>query len=165
MNWSPDFIRGVLQGSYNLHQKKKRMQPDVDIHCNDLLVDRHGVTTGKFSRRLPKKDIGMWVASDKLAVMEEIIDSKSRSRHGGNKDCELTLYVGDSTTDLACLVNADLGIVMGKHGGLQGTCDRAGLEIQDGFAAPVGEKKSKKLYRVQDFVELKTFLEGISGSC
>ncbi|KAG0297137.1 hypothetical protein BGZ98_000689 [Dissophora globulifera] len=40
-------------------------------------------------------------------------------------------YLGDSVTDLGCLVEADVGIIIGENSSLLGECERSGIQVVD----------------------------------
>jgi hypothetical protein len=82
-------------------------------------------------------------AGDKLRAMRTVVDGGERRR---------VVYFGDSTTDLACLVEADLGVVMADDG--ESKLLRALRRI--GFEVPhVGEcKDGSKLGWARDFDEV-----------
>lgn len=163
--------------------QKQQRQSIFSIYSNDFLVSSDtGLTTGKFSRRpLPSIDRGIWTARDKLEVMEEI---RQNSNGDGGEDGEnaFTVYVGDSPTDLGCLLRADVGIVMGGNKELKEIFGRLKLRVDDGMEGVYGTRKygesereskqpqkdgkehegkgrEKKLFRVKDFWEVLKWLE------
>ncbi|MEO2004734.1 MAG: haloacid dehalogenase-like hydrolase [Candidatus Poribacteria bacterium] len=75
-----------------------------NVHSNDLEFDADGVTTGRFLRRVVS-------ARDKRTCLREI----SRGRP--------VTYIGDGMNDLAALVEADLGIVIGDKPDMIRVCD------------------------------------------
>ena len=64
---------------------------------------------------------------------------------------ERVVYFGDSPTDLACLVEADWGVVIADDGGskLLKTLERIGLEVPH-----VGEGRESRLVWARDFQEV-----------
>ncbi|KXS20894.1 hypothetical protein M427DRAFT_51851 [Gonapodya prolifera JEL478] len=87
-NWSRDFVLGALQ-TLNI--------PQYDVVCGDLVFeespDRRGdMTTGKIDPKILD-------GADKLRVMEHW---KAHASEG------LVCYVGDSFTDVPCLLSCDL---------------------------------------------------------
>ncbi|KAK4131738.1 hypothetical protein BT67DRAFT_427122 [Trichocladium antarcticum] len=75
-----------------------------------------------------------------------------RSVVGGAGDERRVVYFGDSTTDLACLVEADLGVVMADDGEskLLKTLRRVGLEVPH-----VGQwEDGRRLVWARDFDEV-----------
>jgi thiamine phosphate phosphatase / amino-HMP aminohydrolase len=51
-------------------------------------------------------------ASDKARMMQDIVMSNPATAVGDAARKRQTVYIGDSTTDLACLLQADIGLVM-----------------------------------------------------
>ena len=83
-------------------------------------------------------------AGDKLRAM--------RSLRAGTRERARVVYFGDSTTDLACLLEADLGVVMAgdADSGLLRTMRRIGLEVPH-----VGECAAEsRLVWARDFDEV-----------
>ncbi|KAJ3409807.1 hypothetical protein HDV05_004249 [Chytridiales sp. JEL 0842] len=88
LNWSQDLVRGVLSRS---------LLENVELIINDLEFDSTtGLSTGSF-----RKERRVLTGEDKVRYLEERKGSWQR-----------TIYVGDSTSDLPCLVSADLGILL-----------------------------------------------------
>lgn len=212
VNWSAKFVRGVLGGGYQLwlqdqqqdetgeeEEEKPPAHPQLpQIHANELLTSPlTNLTTGEFSRRSP--DRGLWTAGDKRGVMAEILarrrgegEGEGEEGMGGDEDEDededvLTIYVGDSPTDLACLLAADVGVVVGRDrelggilgrlgvrvvegmggagagvavgGGRGGKGGKGGLDEEVGDGGDMGDVRGKKLFRIEDFVELGRWLE------
>ena len=89
----------------------------------------------------------MLTAEDKLEAARVLVEENKAK--GGS---ESWVYVGDSTTDLACLLDADMGIVMaeGDESSLLQTLKRIGFEVPH-----VGECPScPKLVWARDFEEV-----------
>lgn len=121
-------------------------------------------------------------ANDKLSCF-----TSSRDRHGaavrGKKNGTekaskevLSIYIGDSTSDLLCLLDADVGICMrdvamgSGQKELEATCGRLGVKIAplekfdwggngvEGFAGKERGGTRTKLWWVTDFVEVEKWL-------
>ena len=90
--WSPAWIHGVLEAA----------GLGVDVVCNDVLLGEAG-------------EQGLYVAADKLRCLRRLV---SISEEGGEGGRPWVIYVGDSVTDLECLLEADVGIVMRDEGAL-----------------------------------------------
>ena len=93
VNWSALFIRYALE-RFSSHANK------LSILSNELEWDDRGIATGVMNG---KSSLNIRTASDKLQRMKEI----------SNNDRVYTVYFGDSEGDLACLLNADLGVLIG----------------------------------------------------
>ncbi|CAG8466073.1 3928_t:CDS:2 [Paraglomus occultum] len=130
-NWSTDLILGALS--------------DVGVEkgiimSNDLDFDLEGeYATGKITRKVV-------TGTDKLKLFKKLDISKGM----------LTVYVGDSDTDLPCLLAADVGIVMGNNYSLKKNCERLGIELVNGLSRVTAATNDKReLYRVKDWFEIK----------
>ncbi|KAG0364402.1 hypothetical protein BC939DRAFT_447624 [Gamsiella multidivaricata] len=53
------------------------------------------------------------------------------ARHGLTLEDTKWAYLGDSSTDLGCLVEADVGIIIGKSKSLLTDCERSGVQVID----------------------------------
>ncbi|MBT5536492.1 hypothetical protein HOK31_25740, partial [Candidatus Poribacteria bacterium] len=80
-----------------------------DIHSNDLEFDAEGLTTGRFLRRMVS-------ARDKGVCLRGVADGRGR-----------VVYVGDGMNDLAALLEADIGIVIGRKPDMQRVCEALGI--------------------------------------
>jgi hypothetical protein len=151
VNWSSVWIRGALgEGALG-----------VGVRCNELLVDGSGgdgggITNGGLSRP------GVWTAGDKVGVVEELV-REERGRLGLGQT--LVVYLGDSVTDLGCLLSADVGVVLGDR--LDGTCGRVGVEVVKGLqdvGSGIGESEARRrLYKVERLEEVLEWMEGLGG--
>lgn len=108
VNWSAEFIRGVVSDV---------LRNDDDVISNSTR-EEDGVIRG------PEVLEGalLVTAPDKAFAMQKL-------RGGGGAPL---VYFGDSTTDLACLMEADRGVVMAAaegEGSLLTTMKRLGLEV------------------------------------
>lgn len=125
--WSRRFIHGVLSGCVRREAGGEVVvMGDVEVRANEILADG----SGRLDRVFGGADGGIWTAGDKGRVMEGEIAAAV----GGGSSVPRTVYVGDSPTDLACLLKADVGIcirdeVMGEEQrGLRETLERVGVE-------------------------------------
>lgn len=102
---------------------------DVEVRANEIEADG----SGRLDRAFGAAEGGIWTAGDKVRVMEEVVgkvtavaaaavgsrdqeDVEVNGGNGGNggnvpsSTTPPTIYIGDSPTDLACLLRADVGI-------------------------------------------------------
>jgi phosphoglycolate phosphatase-like HAD superfamily hydrolase len=111
----------------------------------------------KASKNYRGKAVEMRTSGDKLKFLREL------RRH----DDELMVYVGDSTTDLECLVDADIGIcvrdeIMGSsQRELAETLKRLDIKVTRLSEASTDERLDRGLFWVKDFTEVQTFLKGL----
>lgn len=119
--WSRAFIRDVMRAHYcnddghraeegtRSSRKKATLNlTALDIRANEILPDGSGRLDRVFG-----DEGGIWTASDKKRIMDDIIltsppppSPTSPSPPPRTK----TIYIGDSPTDLSCLLAADIGI-------------------------------------------------------
>ncbi|KAL2129849.1 hypothetical protein VTI74DRAFT_7215 [Chaetomium olivicolor] len=132
VNWSGEFIRGVLEAGSQYGRRVKKVVAN-GIGLPDGLVKGPEELGGE----------PLVTAGDKLRAM--------RSLKVGMGE-QSVVYFGDSTTDLACLVEADLGVVMADDGGskLLRTFERVGLEV---LHVGVAEEGSRLVW-ARDFEEV-----------
>ena len=155
---------------------------DIDIRANELLFDAgSGEGTGMLDRYFPSSDskgeeekkedkegTGIWTAEHKLLVMHELIEKATRENEGVRP---WTVYIGDSTMDLGCLMEADVGVCVrdevetGEQGGLREVLERCGVgclhvgEWKERMER--GEEGRKCLWWARDFEEVRNgILEG-----
>jgi len=155
VNWSSVWIRGALgEGAVG-----------VGVRCNELLVDGGeggggGITNGGLSRP------GVWTAGDKVGVVEELVrEERGRLGLGLGLAQTLVVYLGDSVTDLGCLLSADVGVVLGNR--LDSTCKRVGVEVVRGLrdvGDGIGEREARqRLYKVERLGEVLEWMEELRG--
>jgi len=125
VNWSRDWVEGILG--------KDVAKEVVFMKVNRAGGNQQGRVVG------PEGDPeGVLVtAGDKLRAVREVLQQqpkREREREHGKGEGSSSsrwVYVGDSTTDLACLVEAHVGIVIADHdgGSLLGALRRFGREV------------------------------------
>jgi len=71
----------------------------------------------------------------------------------------IVVYIGDSSTDLLCLTQADVGIIIGDK--LDSTCHRIGIEVKTGLDSelPYGGTEGKVLWKIQELAEVGRWIE------
>ena len=139
VGWSPDLIRGCLSASpdrVGAAGQDGNLEKGVDVALVDVRANNVlGGDGGKMdrSREAPSVDqrSRILTAADKLRAMTDVVgtDHPDHSR-------PLILYVGDSTTDLECLLHADVGICLSgepaamtrEQRKLTETLNRAGID-------------------------------------
>ncbi|KAI9734149.1 MAG: hypothetical protein M1818_006646 [Claussenomyces sp. TS43310] len=169
VNWSARFIRACLEagGSEGTNAAAARGgggdqgpgRDSVDwsrvrVHANEVGEGGDGRLSRYFGDR------GIWTAGDKRRVLDEVLDEVG-SRAS-------TIYVGDSPTDLHCLLDVDIGICVrdepmgSEQRALAETLDRLSIEtrwigtyqgegkVDDGDA----DRVKKSLWWARDFEEI-----------
>jgi len=116
-------------------------EPFIKILANDIDMDDNSLGTG-----LLKKDgKGMEdirTGMDKLKVFVEASSGPEES-----------VYIGDSSTDLLCLLEASVGVIMGRNEGLADLCRRFNVEVVEGVDYKPDESH-RLLYRFDDWNQL-----------
>ncbi|MCO5591032.1 hypothetical protein L7F22_045008 [Adiantum nelumboides] len=95
--WSKSFAKGALA---------KEGLEHVEVHSNEL------ITSGSCTSGDIKRVVG--TPFDKERIFEELMHSTESPSKSGR-----SIYIGDSVTDLLCLLKADMGIVIGSNSTLQ----------------------------------------------
>ena len=111
---------------------------NIAIRANEIMFDDEDgkrSTSGKLNRYFSpspsSEDTGIWTSEGKLRVMHEFID-KSTCENGGVRPWSIS--IGDSSTDLGCLIEAYVGICVrdreetGEQRGLREVLERVGVE-------------------------------------
>ena len=158
VGWSARFIEAVLDGS---------LKPN-SICANEVEID---VDTGKGTGRLTKShDIGMSegrfcmrIAKHKTREIKRIL--------GNRRGDVLSIYAGDSNTDLPSLLEADVGLILGDGTGIKKTLERLGLasslsaSIDDWRKKrqEAGERQEHDLVAVSDWFEAAQVIEAVMG--
>lgn len=104
VGWSGDFIQHAISS------RAAGLEGITRVYANQVQMEPQGLGTGKLTKSfpltLPNEEQGgrggIRTGIHKLNIMRSATES-----HGGFK-----VYVGDSTTDLPCLVAADFGLIM-----------------------------------------------------
>lgn len=161
VNWSFSFIRhvwclGLRSTGYNGVQWSK----DVGIHANELpsIIKQQDVDDDEHEVSQIR------TSGDKVKVLMSF----------ASRIVSTVIYVGDSTTDLECLLVADIGICirddpMGSgQRDLAETCDKFNIDVlplrnaskQDPIEWPSFSNR-RSLYFIHDFSELQSWIEGL----
>jgi thiamine phosphate phosphatase / amino-HMP aminohydrolase len=83
------------------------------------------------------EDDGICTGHDKLREMKKIIEKRTKL------GVVLTVYVGDSNTDLPCLLHADIGILIGDGRSVLETCERLGIWVESGRSMKDMSRKAR----------------------
>lgn len=128
VGWSARFIMAALQ---------ETTKP-TSICANEVEVD---TVTGRGTGRLTKSSdagesqgqFGIRIAQHKIREMNRIMASRQNVK---------TVFAGDSNTDLPCLLDSDVGLILGNSKSLRDTITRLGLDSH--LSASVEEWKEKR---------------------
>ncbi|KAK9904248.1 hypothetical protein WJX75_007665 [Coccomyxa subellipsoidea] len=157
VSWSAEMVRGALRGRIGVAHSEETARPgQVVVHANDLECS-DGLSTGRLERRI---ECGV----DKAAVLDSLLLKKAARRQGpGGRS--LSVYVGDSMSDLAPLLSVDLGIVIGQNKLLRRVASAAGITLKPLVAAPLeGKSEEGTLYEARSWPEVEAFLFGSSAA-
>lgn len=146
--WSGDLIRSAFSSG---------VLPVLNVHSNELPYEG-SVTTGDMIKKMESP-------MDKLQAFNDILKSReSNSKH-------TTVYVGGSVGDLLCLLNADVGIVIGLSAGLRRLGEQFGISFVPLFSGLVTKQRelaegglkgmSGILYTVSSWSEIHAFILGL----
>lgn len=164
VNYSSEMVKAALQrGSLNIVTAEglsAEEHHDVVIHANELTYEQ-GNSTGDIIRRVQG-------GSDKDALMTELMHHTSRTKadsiDGAGPDAEaskLAVYIGDSPSDFAPLLRADLGIVVGQNKLLRQVAKAQGVKLLPLTAAPArGRGEEGSLYEAESWAAIGAFLFG-----
>ena len=151
VNWSARFIHSCL-GS-GLDSRTQAKPHKVNIKANDI----ESGSSAKLIRTFADEDRGIWTAHDKERIMQTELQAESQQRN--------SVYVGDSPSDLPCLLLANVGICIrdkelnSEQSNLQGLLRRFNISCQH-----IGEyshkrstscKSVKRLWWAKDFNEIR----------
>lgn len=130
INWSRQWVRGCLGGEEEWGRMGEWMMNDIE--------GKEGVLVGPGG--IGGEEV-MMTAGDKLEATRQLVKSKGE---------QAWVYVGDSTTDLACLLEATLGVVMAdsEESKLLKTLKRIGFDV------PRATEGTARLVWVKNFEEL-----------
>jgi len=171
--WSRRFISRVLTLC-------GRMEGGVDVHAGDVEIranEIEGDASGRLERCLGNGR-GIWTAGDKVEVMDGLVDAfmvmEGGEVDGGVDRQPKVFYIGDSTTDLACLLKAEVGVCVRdrplgeEQRGLKETLERIGVAclhvgkfVKRGWDVG-GEGGRNRVWWAKDFDEVCE--SGILGS-
>ena len=113
---------------------------DIEIRVNEV-CDREAA--GNLGNRTEADDGGIWTGLDKARVMDSLIEFHNESDPASHGDMEgnaevvqrpWVVYIGDSTTDLECVLNANVGVCIrdklrtSEQKALEEVLNRVGVE-------------------------------------
>ncbi|CAL5208431.1 unnamed protein product [Lathyrus oleraceus] len=148
--WCGDLIRSVFS-SADLNE--------MDIHANEFCYEG-SVSTGDIVKKVESP-------IDKVQAFHNILKSRNNDKK------KLTIYIGDSVGDLLCLLEADVGIVVGSSSSLRTIGTQFGVSFVPLFSGLVKKQKeynegssshwkglSGILYTVSSWAEVHAFVLG-----
>ncbi|KAF8388300.1 hypothetical protein HHK36_026966 [Tetracentron sinense] len=148
--WCGDLIRSAFSsGGLNV----------LNVHANEFTYEE-SISTGEIVRKVESP-------IDKVQAFKGILKNCS------NDGKHLTVYIGDSVGDLLCLLEADVGIVIGSSSSLRRVGSQFGVSFTPLFPGLVKKQKefvegessnwkglSGILYTVSSWAEIHAFILG-----
>jgi hypothetical protein len=171
INWCPalidaSLVQPVLRKKRSL-LNQQHCETEVPIWSNN--VDEEGVVTLHVPGALAKRDKIVELRNRLEYLHNSAEESKARNKH-------LIVYVGDSSTDLAALLEADIGIIMGNSSSTRSIAERWGIVIfslqnrhEHGFDAglkgmPDTEDRPIILWQAESWQEIDEMLEELDAN-
>ncbi|XP_011036359.1 PREDICTED: uncharacterized protein LOC105133898 isoform X2 [Populus euphratica] len=130
----------------------------LNIHANELIFEE-SISTGEIVKKVESP-------MDKAQAFNDILKNYSSDRKN------LTVYIGDSVGDLLCLLQADIGIVVGSSTSLRSVGSQHGVSFVPLFPGLVRKQKESDgespnwkglsgiLYTVSSWSEIHAFILG-----
>ncbi|KAF9661103.1 hypothetical protein SADUNF_Sadunf19G0032900 [Salix dunnii] len=130
----------------------------LNIHANELIFEE-SISTGEIVNKVESP-------MDKAQAFNDILKNYSDDRKN------LTVYIGDSVGDLLCLLQADIGIVVGSSASLRSVGSQFGVSFVPLFPGLVRKQKESDgespnwkglsgiLYTVSSWSEIHAFILG-----
>ncbi|KAM1549725.1 hypothetical protein EV2_011003 [Malus domestica] len=148
--WCGDLIRSAFSsGGLN----------ELDVHANEFTFEE-SISTGDIVKKVESP-------IDKVKSFKDILKNCSNDRKN------LTVYIGDSVGDLLCLLEADIGIVIGSSSSLRRVATQFGVSFVPLFPGLVKKQKECTdgrspswkgltgiLYTVNSWAEIHAFILG-----
>lgn len=138
------------------------------VSSNDLVYDENGVSTGEIAVNISgsfgKHQRFLTLAA---AARDTLTSSEPLSR-------SMTIYIGDSITDLLAMLDADVGIVVGDSETFKKVASAFGIAVRPLASAYMALDKTEKwrkgssdpagqqcVYRASRWTEIDVFLFGV----
>ncbi|MBA0732797.1 hypothetical protein Gogos_016863 [Gossypium gossypioides] len=152
--WCGDLIRSALSSAGDVKA--------LNVHSNELSCE-DSTTTGEIIKKLESP-------MEKLQAFNNILNNRDKDGQ------HLTVYIGGSVGDLLCLLEADIGIVMGSSPSLRRLGEQFGISFVPLFSGLVAKQRevvevgssnwkrlSGTLYTVSSWDEIHAFILGSSS--
>ncbi|KAM0945023.1 putative aminopyrimidine aminohydrolase [Dioscorea sansibarensis] len=148
--WCADLIRSAFPSD---------IVNAMSIHSNEIEYEK-SVSTGNIIRKIESP-------LEKVEVLKTIL---SKSSSNGS---HLSVYIGHAVGDLLCLLEADVGIVIGSNTSLREVAEQFGVSFHPLFAGVISKQRqlvgedtsiwkypSSTLYTVSSWAEIQAFVLG-----
>jgi 2-hydroxy-3-keto-5-methylthiopentenyl-1-phosphate phosphatase len=165
VNWSAELIGEVMRRGHALafsgDSENKCCVEYARVFANEMEIDNNGRFTGRMKSVLR-------TGADKKLLLRELKETvKSRNvMHSaadeaqGKSQRNLVCYCGDSGTDFLALVEADIGIIVGRRASLLNKAKACGVDVvplkEAGLSTPPQRETdvNKRLYLIESWSEL-----------
>ena len=137
LNFSEKLIQYVLNRENTL---------PIEIHTNKLDFE-NGASNGIIDKKFVS-------AYDKEVQLEYIIENAGNSSG-------VTIYIGDSFTDILALLKADIGIIIGESNSVFKVCNDFGIHVvalSEWSYERINSKETKVLYSVSNWDDIQKFI-------
>jgi hypothetical protein len=125
VNWSRRWVNTIIQHGVRLQGRSERgLLCHFGFVVNDL-EETSEVCTGSMGRYFDQSDRsegGIWTSGDKARVMRDFLND-------GTVNPAVDVYIGDSVTDLECLMIADVGICMRGNEDQMGSAQKQLIKV------------------------------------
>lgn len=169
VNWSRRFVWECLRAASDAGKSCKARTVDGELRMGIYANELPSIAAERDERpdELPGADCRLRTSEDKVKQMTLLRCQRTRNSEtgdGAGPERDLVVYVGDSTTDLECLLEADIGICIrddpmgGSQRDLAGTCERVGVHVRPVTDTHQHLRTTNTLFWAKDFVEVKSFL-------
>ncbi|GIL79240.1 hypothetical protein Vretifemale_8627 [Volvox reticuliferus] len=138
----------------------------ITLRCNALEIGPDGFSSGTLHKRVQS-------ARDKRRELEALGEERRAARGSAAATAAngaLTVYIGDSTSDLGALLAADVGVVVGANRLLRRVAARYGVRLRPLAAAPLAAPTEPPppdgrgvLYEAAGWEEIRAHLFGVEG--
>ena len=125
INWCPPLIEAVLVGAVRRHLRgggERGALPAPEIWSNS--VDEAGAVRLLIPGASAKRSRIAAIRKSRGRAISEI-----GAQGGGVKDDPVIVYIGDSSTDLSALLEADVGIMLGRSSTVVSFAERWGIRL------------------------------------
>lgn len=113
VTWSGTFVTTCLRSvAEGIEEPIEITNQGAGVWANEIRGGNEGRMDRYFENDGKEGKGGIWTAGDKMRVMNELTALEIEG--------EITVYVGDSTTDLQCLLSADVGVCIRNAGETSG---------------------------------------------
>ncbi|CAD6917833.1 unnamed protein product, partial [Tilletia controversa] len=175
VSWSATFILAGLRSHPDSLLPPASTYPTT-LNANDPVLNTNNLGAGALSKSSSKSEsgvkAGIRTGKHKLDVLRSLVHPAS----GTTTATTITIYVGDSSTDLPCLLHAHIGILIGNKHSMLTKLDGLGVVVEnvDAFlerwqemgrralGGGIGSTQEPRLVGVADWVDVLRIFRALS---